>query len=439
VTAGTVIVEQVLQLAAAQAAPGELRFDASTNQVIAVHATQPGGSLVYRLQLLDKFNTSLVSLTAQAGRSSEAVSELTLPYDGAYRVLVTPTEGEGTLQVTVSAVGAATGGGYLEHLPLHFGGAFEARDVFHVYQFPLQRGDTVRIAASSESETLKSLGLSLIGPDGQAIVDSGMEPIYGPGESVLPRFTASMAGTYLAIVTNLDEETGRYTFDVALSTEPLQPEGPPDIGYDQAFPAAFANDSVLHAGFDGAAGDVLRIEVLEPEEDLDLDIYLLSPFGQIIAYAVDSPAGEGESLNEVQLPYTGRYTLDLRPHGSGEASFRIVRLPATALTGGGSFGDALGGRLSGTFNASDVFHAFQFRAEADDRISVRIEPTGGLALGFSLLSPSGEEATSDQAVNPGDLPPEIQGFRAVQTGTFTVVVHALNGTSGSYDLVFSRD
>jgi hypothetical protein len=347
------------------------------------------------------------------------------------------------VRVTVTALGPPSGGGIVGETPYSANALISDSAVYHTYQFSLGVGETVTIAARANVPGAPDLRMSLYGPDGRFIseVDDTSPPT--DLDAVIPGFIVPVAGQYTAIVSNYGDALGAYIFSITSDAEPPQAEGAPDMLYDSSYRAALADQSALALTFDGTVGEIVRIDVTDPTPALDVDIYLISPFDQIIAYAVGNTAGQGESLNEVQLPYSGRYRLELRPLGTGEASFAISRQPIDLLTGGGLFGDEPSGTRSGVFNAANVFHYYQFNATAGDSVTLTVtsaEDAEDIDIGFALLGPDGHQlAFADDSTGDRPNDPSLSDFEVRQTGTFTVVVYTFNGASGAYDLSFQRE
>jgi hypothetical protein len=341
----------------------------------------------------------------------------------------------------VTALGPASGGGQWQNeLPITSSTGLAEEGVFHTFQFALLEGETVTISAQADQNGAPDVRLSLYGPDGRFIAEA--DDIAPPADlnASLPHFIAPLSGTYTAIVSNYGPTTGEYTFSVTSDTEVPAAEGAPDVAYDSPYRAAFVNQDILGVTFDATVGDLVQISVTDPTPLLDVDIYLFSPFNQIIAFAVDNQAGQG-GRSTSSVPIHGRYRLELRPIGDGEASFALMRLPIEQITGGGSFGDQPSQTLSGVFAAPNVFHYYQFNATAGDQITLRVASTGtGIDIGFAIIGPSGEQlvfADDGQGSNPRD--PELLRYEVRQTGTFTVIVYTFGSVGGAYDLEYLRE
>lgn len=421
---GTVIIDQTLTLDVAQPAPQEIVFQGKANVVIRIQATRQNTEIDYRLSLLDKYGTRLAQVDSVLGGISEIISEFPLPYDGDYRLSITPTAGAGTVQISATVIEGASGGGDFELLPIQSSGSMAAFGVYHLFKFRLTKGDTISAGVDANGGELTELSLTLIGPDGR-IVAEGSQNHRG--------YIVPATGTYQAIVSNPRGGSGEYTFHVSSDVVLPTPSDTADIGYDQEYRATFANNSVLSVTFDGTLGDFLQIAVTDPDRGLDIDIYLYSPYDHIIAFAADG------ALNEVQLPYTGRYRLELRPTGTGEAAFSVARLPAEQLSGGGVFGESIRETRSSAFTAANVFHFYQFTAVPDETVSITIQlsDTSDLDMAMVILGPSGQEVAFVESSESASF--GLNAIRLQQTGTYTIIVYALDATEGLYDLTFVRE
>jgi hypothetical protein len=441
---GTIIAEESSTLNAQAGGEFEMTFESGALQVMRLDATVVGGSLEYELLLFDKFGNILATLQSTVGRTEETLMEFTLPYEGEYLIVVSPIEGEGTLQVVVTALGPPSGGGMLDGVDSAVNGMMSSARVYHTYQFPLTEGEVVKIGAVANVAGAPDTRLVLYGPDGRYITEiDDVDPFNDIRDAVLTGFVAPETGTYTAVVTNYGESIGAYIFSVLSATKPPEAEGEPDLVYDRDYRAAFFEGSTLSATFDGYTGEVLQVSVFDPGPDLDIDVYIYSPFEQIIAYARDARPGEGETLHEMQLPYDGRYRLELRPIGVGEASFRITRLPAEELSGGGLFGDEVSKALFGYFRQLNVFHIYQFNAQKDDRVSLIVtseSEEGTLDIGFTVLGPNGLQlASADRSEGENPEDPALVQYVITQTGTYTVVVYTINDATGYYEIRYSRE
>lgn len=437
---GTILAQQSAQIDAAAGSLLQIPLAGLSGQAVRVDAVVIEGSVDYHLAVIDPFGNSLATLETDVGSLADFISEVRLPYDGTYAVTVAPTEGAGTVQVTISSLAATTGGGVLAGPEETITGLINLPNVYHTYQFTLQAGDTVRIAAEAEAEGAPDTYLVLIGPDGSLLaeVDDSSSGL----NAVLDSFWAEAGGSYVAIVSAYGSTAGRYAFSVTPASPGTAPgQIAPDIFYGSAYTGNFADGSHLSAGFDGHIGDVLQVEVFEVDASLDVDVILYNPYGEPLAAAASGVEGDDEIISEVQLPFEGRYQLEFMPAGNGRARFRITQLTQDQLTGGGSFGDATEAVRYGAVRAPNTFHTYQFNASAGDSITLTITSTseqGALNLGFVVLGPDGQQAAYADDFGAG-LDPALVGYIPAQAGTYTVIVYSFDDATGVYELQYTRE
>ena len=439
---GSVVLEQTLNTE--QSTGGiDWSFDAPKDLVIRVDVVILGGSPSYELRLIDPFNNQIAHLQAEVGQQQAAIPEIMLPYEGNYQVEFLPVSGTGTATVTVTALDAPSGGESLE-IGESVTAALDVANAYHTYSFLLNEGDVVSVSAIAESNGLPDTQFDLYGPDGRLMAET--DDVDGPENqnAVLTHFVAPLTGNYVAIVTNRGKSTGSYEFSVQSDTVPPIAEGDPDLQLGHDYRIQLFEGSNLSLTFDGVIGDVIKVETLGLGTNLEIDMRLVSPFGQVIAYALDASAGQPENLNEVQLPYDGRYTLEIVPSGQGETTLRLINLGQDGLTGGGVFGDELSGSRPGRINASNVFHYYQFNGRAGDRVTLSVlsdSLVGNLDLGMALLAPDGYQAAfADNQDSVGSLDPLLDAYRLTETGTYTVVVYTFDPEArGTYELSFVRE
>lgn len=438
--AGTILFEGARNLNALEASRLEGQFTVAAMQVLRIELEVAGGDLDYEFTLLDARNQALVQVRSDSPSSPLAINEITLPFAGTYTLRIAPLNGGGDTSVRVLALDLPSGGGRVDTPGAPYQGLLSSSNVWHAFEFDVEAGQAITLGAYATTAGAPDTRMSVYAPDGSLI--AATDDIEPPSNlnAVLRGYVPPQGGRYVALVSAATDATGPYNFILEVGTASVQE--PADIFIGQSYSANFIDGDALRLSFDGAIGDALRVEVVAPSEDLDIDIRVLSPYESVLAYAVEDldAAGEPQLLNEMQLPFTGRFVLELVPTGSGQAQFSIQRLSQAELTGGGRFASGSTASLRGIIAAASTFHYYQFDATAGDRISLRVgvsNTTGAFDLGFALLNPDGTQLAFADDSGTG-LDPALANFTLPQTGTYTVVVYALTSGSGEYQITLNR-
>lgn len=438
-SASTVLVDETTDTTAAQAGKIQFSFNVPAMQPVAISVTLASGTPTYQLEVVDMYGNFLVSYQSNPSQPTETIPEMTLPFKGAYKLVLDSVSGDGSLAVKVTTLGKATGGGDIE-LGASLSGLIGAPRTYHVYQFNLTTGQSVTMTAQADSGSDLDTALVLYGPDGHYLTDA--DDISAPTNlnAQVSGFVAPLDGQYTALVTGKGSSAGSYSFSVAADTNPPAAQGAADITYDKDYRANFTDKSNLDVSFDGSLGDVIKVDISKVDTTVGIDAYVISPFGQALAFAVNTGKGRSTDINEMQLPYSGRFKLELRPVGDGQATFRVSHL-AQPPTGGGILSDQQN-KLPGTITQAGVFHIYQFDAAAGDKVSLAafsVSKNGSLDLGFALISPSGHQLLfADDSPSQFPKDPELTDYEIMQTGTYLVIVYSFTPATGTYDFVFTR-
>jgi hypothetical protein len=413
-------------------------FDAADLQVIRLDV-YTGGGVEYDVHLLDPFGERLAVFESRGGTLEESVSEITLPYRGEYRLTLTPVFGEAAARVVVTALDASGGGGVVTVGGEPVRAAMTTARAYHTYRVRLARGDVVTFAVQAAEDGDVLLGMSLYGPDGALLSEATNEE----GEAAaITGVVAPWDGDYVVLVGNRQGTRGGYEFAAASDSVPPPLAEAAELAYNREYRAGFYEGDLLTASFDGSQGDVLRVEIIEAEPTVGVDIRLYSPYGEVVAYAVGTQPGELASIREAQLPYTGRYYLAFTWVGTGQAAFRLAALPVESLSGGGQFGEEHQVFSDGTLEGSGVFHTYQFTGAAGDRISISVavrRHTGELTPVMTLLGPDGRQllAMSDTGEEPEEI--SLENYELTRTGTHTLLIYGIGAGRVVYSLDFLRE
>ena len=147
----------------------EMSFTSGAWQVVRVDASEIGGVVDFELRLVDAFNNIIGKSTSIQSEQGASIDEFTLPYDGMYRVVLAPSNGDGSVQVKVTALDAPSGGGQVS-LGDSLTGTMSVKVVYHTYQVSLTGGAVVtfviREYAKVEVKKITFLGNAQI-PDSE--------------------------------------------------------------------------------------------------------------------------------------------------------------------------------------------------------------------------------------------------------------------------------
>ncbi len=441
------------QITVGEGQVGISSFSSPADQVIQVEAVSISGEGAFEISVRDRFGSLLASIAPEPLQSSVLLSELRLPYDGNYDILVYSPEAVQTVEVTVLVLDGATSSGTLSNLGDSIDAAMTEINQHHVYNLSLTEADIISLGAFAvDSEPLTrdlDLQLTLFGPDGALVTFVDDVVPATDLNAVLNGLVVPSSGEYIVVVSNVEGTVGEYQLRLRSDTDAIA-EDPPDVVYNAEYEVQFTDGDSLVAEFDGTIGDVLQIAVTDVAFALDVSIFLYNPAGQAIAFASNEGVARSETISEVQLPSTGRYELEIIPIGNGTATFTLLPLTVEELTGGGVFADEADGNRLGEFEADSVFHMYQFNATAGDVVNIEVinnnsESVGfsnqaGLDIGFALLAPNGEEIAFADDLDPEtNIDAALNDFVLDQTGSYIIVVYSFAGGEGRYELTFARN
>ena len=306
---------------------------------------------------------------AAAGVPDGSALEVMLPVAGRYQIVVSASDGVGggpyRAAVRSVPVGPVSVDG--QDVVGELGGESTAGR----WGFDGAAGQVVRVTASSEAFDTQVRFLSPAG------VELARDDDGGPGTDSQLEATLPVDGGYLLYVTPFTG-TGRYQVAVrTVAVAHLELDASPARGELRA------DGLAPRWGFDGAAGQVVRIAV--GSEAFDTVVHLLSPSGEELARDFDGGPGTDSQL-EATLPVAGRYQLRVTTDG-GTGPYQVaVRTVPVAVTELALDAPPAGGELRD--DGAVERWGFDGTAGQVVRITVGSEALDTVVL---LLSPSGEE------------------------------------------------
>lgn len=289
-----------------------------------------------------------------------------------------------------------------------------------------------------EAEAGQSLNITLVSEDFDTyltLLDADGEPITENDDS--SRTNSGFAGfvlppssSYALLVesydahTNSGAETGSFTLTVG--EQNIQ-----RIEYTQVVQGELTlEEPSKDYLFTGQAGDV--IVATESSDDFDSYLHLLDSSGTELIYNDDSGGNLNSRIGPYTLPSTGSYTLRAGSLSSDSAGSFTLTLDKTEVTAV-EYNEA----VEVTFDEGDQAKYFTFSGTSGDLVTISVDSNGSINTSLTLTDSNNSQINSDEDGGSG-FDPEIYQQLLTTSGTYTVVVQAVNGGSGEATLTISR-
>jgi hypothetical protein len=392
-----------------------------------------------------------------------------LPADGSEAITIfegvdATTECPGVFSISVGA-GVAGSLVYGETVSSSISAMTYAQD----WTFDGSAGDTVTITMISPDDTLDSY-LYLYGPDGAELAynDDADDPEIGFPNSQIPAFTLPADGTYTIRATRYGEDLGSSTGAYDLSLE--MGDGAPATGGKPTGSAAGGgmitlgqtvtgsiSDTAFEQDwtFDGSAGDIVTITMVDVSADGSLDTYLslLDSSGIEVTYNDDGGSMDIGPLDsqilDFVLPADDTYTIRASRFGgdmgSGAGAYELTLEEGQASVPVGSL--SYGETVSGTISDEEYRQDWTFEGSAGDIVTITmVDTTAAESLDtyLSLRDSSGIELDyNDDAADStiGDYNSQIVRFPLPADGTYIIRAsrfgEGLGMSFGTYDLTLA--
>lgn len=351
------------------------------------------------------------------------IDTTTLPAAGVYTINVAPfgsSTGSMTLQlydVPPDATAAATPGGAAVPIATTAPGQ-KARVTF-------TGAAGRRISVQIANATFSFAGLSILKPDGTALVANRF---IGPGSTFLDTTTVPSAGTYAIVLDPNGAATG--SASVLVYDVPPDSGGPITLGGAPVTVATTVPGQNGRLTFAGTAGQRVSLKISGVSYS-SATAQLLDPSGTAVGAGVPFGAAGG-FVDARTLPSTGTYALTVDPPATtvGSATFTLYNVPPDVtgtVTSGSSFVTSIS---SPGQNAT-----YTFNGTAGQRISLKVGPST-ISTGYvSISGPNGVSvanntpffSTSEAFVDVRTLP---------VTGTYTLTVDPSKEATGSASIAF---
>ncbi len=281
-----------------------------------------------------------------------------------------------------------------------------------LWTFEGKIGDLIRVEAQTSATGLEA-SVSYLPHAGAAPgSDNPLEVL--PSKAKSPGVVTVLlkrTGTFQVTVSQSMDLPTDYSLALGRTAKPL-----PDRA-DQ--PATLALGDSEYWTFEGARGQILRLEGAAEQFDLELELY--NPRGELLSGNDDGGAARNPLMTAL-LPESGRYILRASSFGDGGGgAYRIKRAPSPIRALG------VGAPSAGSVGSGGTeIWSFGGRAGQTVLVSVRSQE---FDTSMQIVGPDGLEVASDD--NGGDGTDSLVSFRLPLAGTYTIWVLGNEG-SGRY-------
>ncbi|MCL4246634.1 MAG: hypothetical protein KJ065_00635 [Anaerolineae bacterium] len=339
--------------------------------------------------------------------------------------------------------------------------------------FVARAGQPIQLSIDSE----QALSLQLAAPDGQLIASGSSIVINAPADGTYTATIArgSLAGTaiYTLSLESVPPPTATAT-TTASPTPTVTPSATPTPVYaalgtylGQPVSGQTINGRFEQTGdtqviaFAGMAGQFLFLRLQTLDGAIDPALTLFDSQGAVLLTDEESGGADTPLFNQVQLPYTGDYFVQLRADSGGgdyQVAFRLDAQPALLPTSAPPSPtppiSALASPLvsedsvlrdhvpaSGQVERPGDFARFTIEAQANDVLTVaaRASDESGLRPAFEFYDPEGALLARAEAASGGEPLALASAVSVPVDGIYSVFVLGLNDTTGSFSLAFGRD
>ncbi len=341
-----------------------------------------------------------------SGPGTNAWLQKTLPVTGRYEVWVRTVDGRtGAYRLAVDTVAEAR---LTANTPV--ASALDEKAPADVWTFAGTAGQVVRVAAASEAFDPK---IELRLPTGERLESDDDS---GPGTNAWLQETLPVTGRYEVWVRTVDGRTGAYRLAVDTVAEARLTANTPVAGaLDNRAPVAVW-------GFDGAAGQVLRVAARS--EDFAPAVELRSQTGERV-WPLESGETGSDAWLHATLSADGRYRVWVSAAGGGTGPYQLaVRTSAPREV-------ALDTHVTGELGEGGPVGAWGLTGTAGQSVSV--------AVGSEAFAPTVEVRSSSGERVPWDDTPAGGASTGQWTtlpvdGRYEVRVRAVDGGTGPYQV-----
>lgn len=440
--------------------PVDLSYTGSANEIVTITARSSGSSTVDTT--VELLNTSGVRLAynddhgtgrTDIGPFDSVIREVTLPASGVYTVRVNSFSGtsRGLVSVLLDSSGAAP-------LPTPTETASESADVITsvleprtTAEFPLtgSAGEVVTITVRALDNALDPR-VAVIAPDGTTLAENddhrSQDTSLARFDSRISDLVLPTSGTYTLRVSGFGGSGGQFELTVQRGGSGSLPAPTPtsvsgtQSGRETVLPGTLEQNGVFQYPLNVQPGDTYTFTA-RGTGGFDPVLLIRDASGALIAgnddhNSSDSSMGRFDSrvLNYI-FQQAASVSIEVEEYAGQPGSFTLTieRIDDSAPLGTGT--EQV---FTGQVNANGTFSQ-PFVAQAGDYVTITVR---GLTSDFdpvvALISPSGVLVTDNDnhssEQNIGDFDSYLRNVLITETGSYTIEITGVRGSSGSFAL-----
>lgn len=401
------------------------------------------------LELTDTAGTVIAHREAQLGENSIGFQNVLLPRSGIYRIKVRGGSSDpGLIKLSFNKTTnrLRTGNMIIEYGST-VGGVLSPENNLEVWTFSGSRGDVISLAARPSRGDQVFINMQVRASNGQVLATAADN---GSGNARVDNLLLPIDGAYSILVGNPDGSfngQAAYALSLILTNTNARSMGtallPGEIGAGFLFP----DDPVDTWLINGRRGDTVRIWVEASSDNSIVPMISLLTTDWLTASTEAMPivigsAATVDEIGEIQttLPDQGVYAIAVQNAEALSASYTLqFETSQTPATRGTLIPEQ---RQAEELGEGAIKHLWKFEAQANEQISILVEPDSRskLALEVEIISPNNTTLlhTTTAPGNAVDLP----DVNVPESGVYHVRVSRVLGmrgqTFGRYSIVLTR-
>lgn len=309
------------------------------------------------------------------------------------------------------------------------------------YTFSGNQDDEIALRLVHQTDDAPPM-LELQDPAGTSLASGTL----GVGQTTIDHYRLPASGLYSVVVKrplNAQLSYSPFALTLNLLTSPAGQSAGGVLHVNQAVTGTFAPDAAGHYWlFQGHAGQVLSINLLQLNGNLLPSLLVIGPNGQSLTAVAVPERGQSATLDQFSLPVDGIYSLLVLPGGPNRAGqYRLTVQPNVPATVAPAL-LAPDLPVSGTLDAVQPEQRWTFEGQKGQAVTIRMVTTGGnLIPRLTLLGPD-QRVLADQGADPAlrDRQSALSNIVLPTDGQYIVVAGQRQGmeiTAGTYRLALA--